>query len=84
MTSGLLQNVKGGVPVASKSCSAAKFGWDAGDYDHIDVDVDMGYVTEATEVGRFESECPCCGTVIAFRLVCSAVADETELTNGGQ
>lgn len=76
--------MKGGVPVASKSCSAAKLGWDAGDYDHLDVDVDIGYVTEATGVGAFESECPCCGTVIAFRLVCSATADDTEMTDERQ
>ena len=76
--------MKGGAPVVSKSSRAATLGWDTAPAGDLEIDVDMGFVTEATEVGTFESECPCCGTVIAFRLVCSATADETEMTDERQ
>ena len=33
----------------------------------------------STEIADFSSECPCCGTVITFRLKCTATADETEI-----
>ena len=66
--------------MVSKLPSAATVGWEADDQPDIVVD----FVSEATDVGMFESACPCCGTIVAFRLLCTATADDTELTDERQ
>lgn len=71
-----MQNAKGARVAESRFSSAS-----VGSFDDESIDAasfSLEFVTAATDVGMFESECPCCGTVISFRLMCSAIADDTE------